>query len=249
MIRGGGCQTLVMGEKPKFCHLVDFPSSLVNLFNVLLGSWGVMAAGGWGSECLWEWGGRTVSPLPTCPLHPCFPFFSLTHSSLVSSLSPRFCFWILLTHRLGGGFGLRQTFSWLHELLSTHALKFRVLAVDCSSTDKNGAVFSSRRASIVVQSHAEGFFPRFSSRAQEFLGFSTLFFSQPKSWVLWLSKVGIFPFPLRGIYVFSPWFCCPRRAVFPTFAVSCAHWYILRLLFSHIVGCVAGVFLTSLGLW
>ena len=40
----------------------------------------------------------------------------------------------------GGGFGLRQTFSWLHELLSTHALKFHVLAVDCSSTDKNGAV-------------------------------------------------------------------------------------------------------------
>ena len=64
-----------------------------------------------------------------------------------------------------GGFGLKQTFSWLHELLSTHALKFRILAVDCSSTDKNEDVFSSRRASIVVQSHAEGFFPRFSSHA------------------------------------------------------------------------------------
>ena len=35
-IRGGGCQTLVMGEKPKFCHPVDFPSSLVNLFNAQL---------------------------------------------------------------------------------------------------------------------------------------------------------------------------------------------------------------------
>ena len=29
-----------------------------------------MAAGGWGSYCLWEWGGMTVIPLPTRPLHP-----------------------------------------------------------------------------------------------------------------------------------------------------------------------------------
>ena len=133
-----------------------------------------------------------ISPLSSMVIG--FLTFCCSPSCTGSSLSPRFCFWILLTHRLGGGFGLRQTFSWLHELLSTHALKFHVLAVDCSSTNKNGAVFSSRRASIVVQSHAEGFFPRFSSRAQEFLGFSTLFFSQRNRGCCGYRNLVFFPF-------------------------------------------------------
>ena len=73
--------------------------------------------------------------------HVC-PFFSLMHSSLVSSLSPRFCFWILLTHRFRGIFGSHAGFLPLpHELLSTHELQIRVLPAVCASTDKNGAVF------------------------------------------------------------------------------------------------------------
>ena len=75
-IRGGGCQTLVYGGKTHvllpccfatfvFCHLVDFPSSLVNLFNAQLVVEAVIAFGG---GC-----GRTVSPFPTCPLHPRLP--------------------------------------------------------------------------------------------------------------------------------------------------------------------------------
>ena len=73
--------------------------------------------------------------------HVC-PFFSLTHSSLVSSLSPRFCFEILLTHRFWGVFGSHAGFLPLpHELLSTHELQIHVLPAVCASTDKNGAVF------------------------------------------------------------------------------------------------------------
>ena len=78
--------------------------------------------------------------MPTCPLHPRLPIL-IPHAHIPGQFTlPQFGL-ILLTHRLGGGFGLRRTFSWVHELLSTHALKFRVLAVDCSSTDKNGAAF------------------------------------------------------------------------------------------------------------
>ena len=38
--KGWGMSNLGYGEKPMFCHLVDFPSSLVNLFNVYVGGRG-----------------------------------------------------------------------------------------------------------------------------------------------------------------------------------------------------------------
>ena len=79
--------------------------------------------------------------MPTCPLHPRLPFFSLTHSSLVSSLSPRF--WSVGSSRTGfGRFWSHADFSSsLHELLSTHELQICVLPVSGASTGKNGAVF------------------------------------------------------------------------------------------------------------
>ena len=110
--KGWGCQTLVMGEKPMFCHLVDLPpfasSNLVNLFNAQL----VV-------EELWlrAFIAEVVVVVAGCqpyPLahstHVC-PFFSLMHSSLVSSHSHH-DFGLLAPHAQDlGGFGLRKTFS------------------------------------------------------------------------------------------------------------------------------------------
>ena len=85
--------------------------------------------------------GLSVLCPPSHSTHVC-PFFSLTHSSLVSSLSPRFCFWILLTHRFWGCFWSHASFLPLpHELLSTHELQICVLPVSGASTGKTGAVF------------------------------------------------------------------------------------------------------------
>ena len=84
-----------------------------------------------------------LSALPTCSLHPRLPLFTLTHSSLVCSL----------THHDFGSVGSSRTGFWgrfwshadssssLHELLSTHDLQIRVLPVSGASTDKNGAAF------------------------------------------------------------------------------------------------------------
>ena len=73
--------------------------------------------------------------------HVC-PFFSLTHSSLVSSLSPRFFSGSSSRIGFGGIFGSHAGFLPLpHELLSTHELQIHVLPTVCASTDKNGAVF------------------------------------------------------------------------------------------------------------
>ena len=51
---GGICQTLANGVK---IHVSSYPV----LFQPLSLR---KAAGGWGSYCLWEWGGKTVSPHP-----------------------------------------------------------------------------------------------------------------------------------------------------------------------------------------
>ena len=71
-----------------------------------------------------------------------FPFFSLTHSSLVSSLYHDFWFCFSSRTGFGGVFGSHVGFLPLpHELLSTHELQIRVLPVSGASTGKNGAVF------------------------------------------------------------------------------------------------------------
>ena len=73
---------------------------------------------------------------------------SRTHPWLVDTLTTNLG--LLASHAQAlGDFSLTQTFSGLHELLSTHELQIRVLPVSGASTGKNGFVFSSRRASIV----------------------------------------------------------------------------------------------------
>ena len=85
--------------------------------------------------------GLSVLCPPVHSTHVC-PFFSLTHSSLVSSLYHDFCFFFSSRTGFGGIFWSHADFSSsLQELLSTHELKIHVLPVVCASTDKNGAVF------------------------------------------------------------------------------------------------------------
>ena len=73
--------------------------------------------------------GRTISPLPTCPLHPRWPFFSLTHSSLVSfTLSSRDLVCWVLMHRLWAILVSCRHFLGLHELLKHPRTVIRVLA-------------------------------------------------------------------------------------------------------------------------
>ena len=76
------------------------------------------------------------------PLHYRFTstiWLFITHVG--SSTLPTILSVFLLTHRLWAVLVSGRHFSWLHELLSTHALKFRVLAVDCSSMDKKRSCF------------------------------------------------------------------------------------------------------------
>ena len=120
-----------------------------------------------GSYCLWEWGGRTVSPLPTSTLHPqshaALPvLFSLTHSSLVSSHSHHdFGF---LTHRIGGVFGLTQVSTLQFRVLHVGGSfsRGKLLSVGLSRTGNSWLYprgFSSADSSIVR--------PYLSSRAEE----------------------------------------------------------------------------------
>ena len=89
----------------------------------------------------------------------------------------------------------------------------------CASMDKNGAVLPhagpplsvhSSRGLIVPLTHRNFWvFPRrsFPCEIVDVVAIESWYFS----------------LPLCGLYVFSQWLCCPGRAVFPTFAVSCAH--------------------------
>ena len=65
---GGDCQTLVYGEESHvlpplfvFHFFLSHPTLSTSLMLQLVVE---------GSYCLWEWGGRTVSPLPTSTHHP-----------------------------------------------------------------------------------------------------------------------------------------------------------------------------------
>ena len=83
-----------------------------------------------------------LSALPTCPIHPCLPILLLTHSSLVSSLSPRF--WGLLAPhaQVLGAFLVSRRFSSSPPRVAEHPRTANcVLPVVCASIDKNGAVF------------------------------------------------------------------------------------------------------------
>ena len=116
--------------------------------------------------------GRTVSPLPTFPLHPRLPIL-LPHALFPGqfTLSPRDLVCWLLTHRLWVILVSRRHFLGLHELLKHPRTVIRVLLMFCSSTGKIGVVFSSRRASTAVHPHAEGFPPIFHLHAWYFAGF------------------------------------------------------------------------------
>ena len=92
-----------------------------------------------------------------------YPFFSLVHSSLVSSHSPRFWVCWLLTHRPWAILVSRRNFLPLHELLNAQALAIRVLLT-------------------AMHSHAENFPPVSHFRAQEFPGF------YPRRFPLWIGE-------------------------------------------------------------
>ena len=124
-----------------FYYLV-VSSNLVNFFNAQLVVEELWLSGG-GSYCLWWWVWQDCQSFAHMPTPPTFSIL-LPHALFPGqfTLSPRFCFWILLTHRFWGVFGSHAGFLPLpHELLSTHELQIRVLPVVCASTDKNGAVF------------------------------------------------------------------------------------------------------------
>ena len=143
-IRGGGCQTLVMGEKPMFCnfccfttffvcHLLSHPTLSTSLMLQLV-------VGGVIAEVVVVVAGCQPYPI-VHSTHVC-PFFSLTHSSLVSSLSPRFLVLFSPHAQVLGRFWSHAGFLPLpHELLSTHELKIHVLPLSGASTGKNGFVF------------------------------------------------------------------------------------------------------------
>ena len=84
-IRGGGCQTLVFRGKTHVlppCFVLpsslSHPTSSTSYFFIQPPSLR-MVAGGWGSYCFWEWGGRTVSPLAHTPTPPTAAFTLLSH--------------------------------------------------------------------------------------------------------------------------------------------------------------------------
>ena len=111
---------LVVSPPLLFCHLLSHPTLLTSL--------------------MLSWWLRQLLPLVVgvaglsvlCPhahsTHIC-PFFSLTHSSLVSfTLSPRFLVYWLLTHRLWAILVSRRHFLGLHELLKHPRTVIHVLA-------------------------------------------------------------------------------------------------------------------------
>ena len=137
-----------------------------------------------GSYCLWEWGGRTVSPFPTSTLHPrphACPACSVLLTRLfivpmVHSLHSLFThspqFWVcwFLTHRFWMNLVSRRHFVPLHELLLTftqgivavtHAQPIsRPFSCCCSPTSPGRAVHSSRGL-IVSLTHGKFWvFPR-----------------------------------------------------------------------------------------
>ena len=157
--KGWGMSNL--GSWGKKTHVLPpcfvFPSSLINLFIVLGSSWGVMAAGGWGSYGLWEWGGKTVSPFPTCPLcpwlpslfSPTFPIFttmvgcSHAWSSIFTMMVCSFFLWMV-----GLFLGLVCWFACISEAVSPHAQAGIILQREtfCSLfMHKNPALISSRK--------------------------------------------------------------------------------------------------------
>ena len=157
---------------------------------------------------LWEWGGRTVSPHPRAHSTTTFDFTMEGKTFMHSSLMQTFFF-------------------SLHDCAEGSRTSNSRPSCCCASTDKNGVVLPhagpplsvhSSRGLIVPLTHRNFWvFPRrsFPCEIADAVAIESWYFS----------------LPLRGLYVFSQWFCCPGRAVFPTFAVSCAHRYILGLLF------------------
>ena len=128
-IRGGGCQTLVMGEKPMFATLLIFHLPLLTSLMLQLVVGGVIA------EVVVVVVG--CQPYPLAHSTHVFPFFSLTHSSLVSFTLPRFWVCWLLTHRPWAILVSRRHFLPLHELLNTQALAIRVLLTAMHSHAEN----------------------------------------------------------------------------------------------------------------
>ena len=140
----GDVKPWLWGKNPCFVTLLIFHLPLLTSLMLQLVVGGVIA------EVVVVVAGCQPYPLAHST-HVC-PFFSLTHSSLVSSLSPRFWVCWLLTHRPWAILVSRRHFLPPHELLNAQALAIHVLLT-------------------AVHSHAENFPPVSHFRTQEFPGF------------------------------------------------------------------------------
>ena len=143
----GDVKPWLWGKNPCFATFVLFALSHPTSSNLLMLQLVVEAIIAFGGGC-----GRTVSPLPTCPLHPRLPIL-LPHAPIHGQLTlPRFLVCWLLTHRLWVILVSRRHFLPLHELLNTQALAICILLT-------------------AVHSHAENFPPVSHFHAQGFPGF------------------------------------------------------------------------------
>ena len=156
-IRGGGCQTLVMGEKPMFYYLVFLPPllfvtlfvspNLVNLFNASAGGWGVIA--------------EVVVVVAGCQPYPFSHSTHVAHSSpsrtlpwSVHTLTTDLVCW-LLTHRIWAILVSRRHFLGLHELLKHPRTVIRVLAVVLFIHGQNRSCFLLTQGLYCWNPHAE----------------------------------------------------------------------------------------------
>ena len=121
-IRGWGMSNLGYGEKPMFHHLCCFVTLLIFHLPLLTSLMLQLVVGGVIAEVVVVVAGLSAPYPHPHSTHVC-PFFSLTHSSLVSSHSPRF--WSVGSSRtsFGGIFGLTQVFFLFPtSCWSTHTL-------------------------------------------------------------------------------------------------------------------------------
>ena len=111
-----------------------------------------------GSYCLWEWGGRDVSSIPTSTLHPCLSIL-LPHALILGQFTlPRFLVCWLLTHRLWAILVSRRRFLGLHELLKHPRTVIRVLADVLFIHEQNWSCFPLTQGLYGCSSSRRGLF-------------------------------------------------------------------------------------------
>ena len=125
----GDVKPWLWGKNPCFVTLLIFHLPLLTSLMLQLVVGGVIA------EVVVVVAGCQPYPLAHST-HVC-PFFSLTHSSLVSSLYHDFWVCWLLTHRLWAILVSRRHFLPLHELLNAQALAIHVLLTTVHSHAEN----------------------------------------------------------------------------------------------------------------